>query len=143
MNDETAKGNIPFNYDNFKIDGQNINYFSDTENVKISALAINPKSADLRNVTLKPTVSKSDKTLLDLAANQINLKVNEWNFVENKLKLDIQSVLVNHLNGKITASKNPKKKKPTFTGIKFPLTVRNIELKNSNLTFDNTETAKN
>ena len=35
MNDETAKGNIPFNYDNFKMNGKNLNYISDRENVKV------------------------------------------------------------------------------------------------------------
>ena len=137
MNDETAKGNIPFNYDNFKINGKNLNYISDRENVKVSALAINPKSADLRNVSVKPTVSVSDKTLMDLNANRINLKINEWNFLNNKLKLDVQNVLINGLNGKVTAAKNPNKKKANYSGIQLPLKIKNIDLKNSNLTIDN------
>ena len=130
MNDETAKGNIPFNYDNFKMNGKNLNYISDRENVKVSALAINPKSADLRNVSVKPTVSVSDKTLMDLNANRLNLKINEWNFLNNKLKLDVQNVLVNGLNVKVTASKNPNKKKPNYSGIQLPLKIKNIDLKN-------------
>ncbi|UOE40999.1 hypothetical protein MTP09_14010 [Chryseobacterium suipulveris] len=137
MDDESAKGNIPFNYDDFRIKGQNIIFNSNRENVKISAMAINPKSADLRNISVKPTVSVSDKALMDLNAKQINLKIKEWNLLNSKLKLDVQNVLVNGLNGKVTAPKNPNKKKPDYGGIQFPLRIRNIDLRNSNLVFDN------
>lgn len=137
MDDESAKGNIPFNYDDFRIKGQNISFNSGQENVKISAMAINPKSADLRNISVKPTVSVSDKALMDLNAKQINLKIKEWNLLNSKLKLDVQNVLVNGLNGKVTAPKNPNKKKPDYGGIQFPLRIRNIDLRNSNLVFDN------
>lgn len=136
MNDETAKGNVPFNYENFKINGQNVNYNSDRENVRISALAINPKSVDLRNISVNPTVSVSDKTLLDFDANNVNVKINDWQFRNNKLKLDVQNVLVNGLNGTIAAAKNPAQKKPNYSGIEFPLTVKNVQLKNSNLVYD-------
>ena len=42
MNDETAKGNIPFQYENFDIQGKNINYGSASQNVKVASLKINP-----------------------------------------------------------------------------------------------------
>lgn len=136
MNDETAKGNIPFNYDDFNIKGDNINYATATQNVKVAHLAILPKSADFRNISVKPTAGSSDKTSLDLTANQVNIKVNEWEFIKNKLKLDVENILVNQLNGKIKTVKNTSKKKPAFEGIQFPLTVKSVVLKNSNLTVE-------
>lgn len=137
MNDETAKGNIPFNYEDFNIKGKNITYFSPTQNIAVANLVIRPKAADLRTIVVKPTTIQSDKTSLDLTADQFNLRVNNWEFVNNKLKLDVQNVLVNQLNGSIRTAKNAKKKKPTFEGIHFPLIIKNVELKNSNLTVDN------
>ncbi|MDP2452917.1 MULTISPECIES: hypothetical protein [unclassified Kaistella] len=136
MNDETAKGNIPFQYNDFDIKGENINYVSATENVKVASLNIQPKSADLQNISVKPTSVHSDKTSLDLTAQHLQLKINNWEFIKNKLKLDIQNVLVNQLNGTVKTASNPQKKKPTFDGIQFPLTVKNVVLKNSNLEVD-------
>lgn len=136
MNDETAKGNIPFNYEDFNIKGKNITYFSPTQNIAVENLVIRPKAADLRTIVVKPTSIQSDKTSLDLTADQLNLRVNNWEFVNNKLKIDVQNVLVNQLNGSIRTAKNAKKKKPTFEGIHFPLIIKNVELKNSNLTVD-------
>ncbi|KIA90064.1 hypothetical protein [Kaistella jeonii] len=136
MNEETAKGNIPFQYNDFKIDGQNINYISNTEKVNVAALSISPKLADLKNISVKPTVSASDKTLLDLTAQNINLKINDWTFLNNKLKLNIQNILVSELNGKIVGGENPKKRKLAFEGIAFPLIVKNVSLKNSNLVYE-------
>lgn len=136
MNDETAKGNIPFNYEDFNIKGKNITYFSPTQNIAVENLVIRPKAADLRTIVVKPTSIQSDKTSLDLTADQLNLRVNNWEFVNNKLKIDVQNVLVNQLNVSIRTAKNAKKKKPTFEGIHFPLIIKNVELKNSNLTVD-------
>ena len=136
MNDETAKGNIPFHYENFDIHGKNINYGSANQNVKVANLKINPKSADLSNVSVKPTSTQADKTSLDLTAQRLQLKINSWEFLQNKLKLDVETVLVNQLNGKIKTANNPKKRKPTFEGIQFPLKVKNVFVKNSNLEID-------
>lgn len=136
MNDETAKGNIPFQYENFDIQGKNINYSSASQNVKVASLKINPKSADLLNVSIKPTSFHPDKTSLDLMAQRLQLKINNWEFIRSKLKLDVETVLVNQLNGKIKTANNPKKKKPTFEGIQFPLKIKNVIVKNSNLEID-------
>lgn len=133
MDDETAKGNIPFQYHDFKINAQKVNYISASQNIKVAAAAINSKSADLRDISVKPTILKSDKTLMDLSSRQVFLKVNEWKFINNKLKLDVDNVLISSLNGKIHPPANPKNKKPAFDGIAFPLIVRNLQLKNSNL----------
>ena len=136
MNDETAKGNIPFQYENFDIQGKNINYGSASQHVKVASLKINPKSVDLLNVSVKPTSIHPDKTSLDVTAQRLQLKINKWEFLKNKLNLDIETVLVNQLNGKIKSVHNPKKKKPTFEGIQFPLKIKNVVVKNSNIEID-------
>jgi len=136
MDEETAKGNIPFSYEKFLIKGKDINYITKTQDVKVASLAVNPKSADLRSVLIKPTVSVSSKTLADLAANRVTLQLNEWNLKDNKLKLDAQSLYVNGLSGKIAAATaKPSGKKMNFDKINFPLIVRNIVVDNSRISY--------
>ncbi|MGZ5263049.1 MAG: hypothetical protein ACXWCF_04575, partial [Kaistella sp.] len=136
MNGDTSKEPLPFRYTDFKVSGKNIDFSSEDQKVNIAAIALNPKSADIRNISVKPAVSKSDKTLLDLTAQHVNVKVNELKFENNKLKLDVQSILLNALNGKIVAAANANKKKAEFKGIQFPLKVKSIAIKNSNLVFE-------
>lgn len=137
MNEQTAKGNIPFQYDDFSIAGQKVHYNSPAQNVHVASLLINQKVVDLRNISIKPTSSRPDKIQMDLAVQRVYSKINQWDFVENKLKLNIDNVLVNQLNGKITAGNLPKKSvKPSFAGIEFPLIIKNVSLKNSNLEYD-------
>ncbi|MBU4538760.1 MAG: hypothetical protein L6264_02790 [Weeksellaceae bacterium] len=136
MNGETVKNSLPFEYGNFKVSGQHINYITNTENTNISALSAGPQNLNLQSFSVKPTGINPDKTLIDLTGKNIDFKIKEWKFVGNKLKIDIQNVLANTVSGKIVASKNSGKKKPAYKGISFPLTVRNLQVKNSNLVFD-------
>lgn len=136
MDEETAKGSIPFSFENYKIDGRQIQYASPSQKILVGAFAMNPHSADIRNVSARPTVSGSDKTLLDLTASQLSLKINEWKFIDKKLKLDIENVLVSNLNGRIQAGSGKAKKKSGFEGIHYPLLVKNVVVRNSNLIYD-------
>lgn len=137
MNEETAKSKFPFQYNDFSIKGEKINFVSNTQNINLETLNFNPKNADIQNISVKPTISKSDKPLMNIDAKQVNIKINELAFVENKLKLNIGNVLVDQLNGTITGSKPTKtKEKRNFNGIAFPLIVKNFNLKNSNLILD-------
>lgn len=136
MSAETAKGNIPFQYNDFKIKGNKIHYFSDTQNVNVASLNIDPKSANLSAISVKPIAVSLVKSSMDFTLDQLQLKIKEWKFIENKLSLNIDNVFVNSLKGKITSAKNPQKKKPTFEGIQFPLTIKNVVLKNSDLVID-------
>ncbi len=127
MDEETAKGNIPFSYEKFQIDGQNVRYATETQNISFASLNMNPELINIRNISVKPSVTSSAKTLANLTANQIQLKINEWKFVEKKLKLDAESAIVSGLNGTVSvAEKNNNKKKPDYSGIQFPLKVKNI-----------------
>ena len=69
-------------------------------------------------------------------AQVLQLKINNWEFINNKLNLDVETVLLSQLNGRIKTANNPKKKKPTFEGIQFPLKIKNVIVKNSNLEID-------
>lgn len=133
---ETIKGKVPFHYSDFRVIGQNIGVFSSNENVHIGSLSLHPKLIDLRKITLEPAGSSSNKSSMNLTAKQINIKINEFKFINRDLKLNVENVLIDELNGKILAAENPKKKKPDFSGIAFPLNIKTLNLKNSNLIYD-------
>ena len=128
MDEETAKGNIPFSYENFKIAGKQIHYSSANQNIAVANLLFNKNLVDLRNVNVNPTVSQSAKTIADFTANHIQLKLNEWNFINNKIKIDAESALINGLNGAVYAPASKAKKKPDYSGFDFPLKVKNIQV---------------
>lgn len=137
MDRETSKSPLPFEYSDFSVAGRQINFVSETQNINVAALAFNQKSADLRNLSLKPTNSTQSKTAMDLGVERIQLKINELKFVDQKLKMDVGNVLVNSVQGKILTAKNPNRKKNNYSGIQFPFKIGNVALRNSNITVDN------
>ncbi|ACU08937.1 hypothetical protein FIC_02507 [Flavobacteriaceae bacterium 3519-10] len=137
MDSETSKSPLPFEYANFSVAGKQINFVTETQNINIAALAFNPKAVDIRLLRMKPAGQQTTKTIMDLDVDRVRLNINEFRFVENKLKLDVQNILISSMQGKIQAAKNSQKKKGDYSGIEFPLTVKNVELKNSNVAYDN------
>lgn len=136
MNEETAKGNIPFQYDKFLLKGKQLQYNSDHQEIKVTNVAVNPHTADLLNLQIKPTAGKVSKTLVDGFIKRINLKINQWAFKNNQLQLDAESVTIQNFNGSINAPEKPStKKKNAWNGIQFPLLVRNFRVEHSNLKF--------
>ena len=136
MNDETARGNIPFKYEKFNIAGQALSYYTDLQIIKVANINVLPKVADLKNISVKPLSVRNDKTNVDLTANRLNVKINDWDFINNKLKLDVDQVLVNQLNGSIKTVENTSKSKSKMEGIQFPLKIKSVVLINSNLQVD-------
>ncbi len=132
MDEETAKGNIPFSYEKFLISGKDVQYISETQNVALQAFAVNQNSLNLQKIVLKPTVSTSSKTLADVSADKIAMKINEWKFINNKLKLNAENAFIKGLSGNIITPENPQKKSNNFDKIVFPLTVKNIQVLSPN-----------
>jgi hypothetical protein len=136
MNEQSSKGNIPFHYHDFKIEGKGMRCFSDTQNVNVGQFLISPKFADFQNISVNPTLVLPQKSSFDLTVNQLQLKINEWKLIDNKLSVNIQYVLVDALKGKITSAKNIQKKQATFAGLHFPLLIKKVLFRNSNIQID-------
>lgn len=136
INEETAKGNIPFKYEKFYIKGSKLNYISETQDVKVENIVIDPKSAQLKNVLLKPTSTNPYKTLIDANTKLITLKLNDWSLEKNKLRLDAQSLYILGFNGTIALPKEKTKSKPmNFGEIHFPIKLNNFVLEQANINF--------
>ncbi|MCD1115574.1 AsmA family protein [Chryseobacterium turcicum] len=130
---ESSQEVIPVLYKDFKIAGKGI-YYNDQQDVSIENFSLNPKGGQIRNIVAKPT--NSPKMAMDFKTNLIQFAINDFKFVDKKLNLDVKDVLIDGLNGKITEGKVIAKKKTTVEGIQFPIVVRKISLKNSNITYE-------
>lgn len=133
MDEETAKGNIPFSYEKFLINGKDVMYSTDTQSINVQALRMDKSLVNIRNASLKPNVAKSAKAMADLTVSQVQFKLNEWKLEDNKLQLDAESALINGISGSIFLPGKNNGKKADYKGIKFPLKVKNIQLAAPNL----------
>lgn len=132
---ETSVEMIPLRYKDFSFSGKEIEY-SNHQDIKAESIVLNPQKGDIRNISIVPNDSKSGKTTMDLKASQIVFNINKWEVADKKLNLDIKDVLVNQVDGTIHAGTVKSDKKSDFSGIQFPVLVRNVTLKNSNITYD-------
>lgn len=135
FNKESSAEMIPLRYKDFRFTGRDIQ-FSNHQDMNIGSIVLSPKKGDVRNVSIKPNQVGSGKTTMDLKANRIAFNINKWEIVDKKLHLDVKDVLVNQVDGTITAGTVKSTEKSDFNGIQFPILVRNVTLKNSNLTYD-------
>lgn len=132
FNKETSEQVIPINYKDFNFSGKDIHY-TDKQNVTIESVALNSKSGEIRNIVALPTNSR---TSMDFKANYIAFNINKWEFIDKKLNLDVKDILVNNVNGTIKAREEKSGKKMNIKGIQFPVIIRKVTLKNSNITYD-------
>lgn len=132
---ETSEEMIPLRYKDFNFSGRDIQFFNH-QNINVESIALSPKKGDIRNISIIPNHSGANKTTMNLKANQIAFNINKWKIIDKKLNLDVQDVLVNQVNGTIVAGTAKSDKKSNFDGIQFPVLIRNVNLKNSNITYD-------
>lgn len=126
---------IPLRYKDFNFSGKDIQ-FSNHQDMNIGSVTLSPKKGDIRNLSVTPNQLVSGKTTMNLKTNQIAFNINKWEIVDKKLNLDVQDVLVDQVNGTITAGTAKSDKKSDFNGIQFPVLIRNVNLKNSNIIYD-------
>lgn len=132
---EISEEKIPLRYGDFSFSAKDFQFYNH-QDIKAESITLNPKKGDIRNISVVPNTSLSEKTTMNLKAHQISFNINKWEILEKKLHLDIQKILVNQVNGHITEGNSKSGKKSNFDGIQFPVFIRNVDLKNSNITYD-------
>lgn len=137
MNEQTAKGNMPpFTYDNFVIRGRNAEYNAPAQTVRVASLALNEKSGDLRQILLRPNSSDATKASIKMNVARARFVLDNWRMHNSKIKVNAKSLLIEGVNGNILAAKNPVKKKADYSDFELPLTVKNIQVKNSSISYE-------
>ena len=135
FDDKSAKEKIPFRYDVLVATGNDVVVDTDTQAFRISSLKLTPKEGEIVNLTAKTTQEVQDKASLNFTANSFLYKINEWSFVESKLKLDVKEIIVKGLNGSAKAPIKTIKKVAQESGMYNPVKIGKIQLLNSNFSY--------
>ncbi|KFF28419.1 hypothetical protein [Chryseobacterium vrystaatense] len=130
----TAEEVIPVGYKDFQFSARDIHY-SNHQDFMAESIAVNPKSGEIRNVTVSPGAPESGKGSMDLKTGHIAFNINKLEFFKKKLNLDLKDVLVENVSGTIKAGVNKPKKNPG-PGLINSVIVRKMSLKNSNIIYD-------
>jgi len=134
LDKETREQVIPVGYKDFQFSGKEILY-SNHQNFMIGTLALNTKSGEFRNISITPNTSDPGRKSMNLTANAVAFNINKWEFIDRRLNLDIQDVLVDNVKGIIKTEEIKTKRTPKENKINSIL-IRKVSLKNSNLTYD-------
>ncbi|GEN75470.1 hypothetical protein [Chryseobacterium hagamense] len=134
---ETREELIPVGYKDFQFSAQDILY-SNHQDFKVKSFTLTPKKGVLKTISVVPNGSGGSKTSMDLTANYIGFAMNRWDVADKKMNLDIREVLVDQVKGSIKAGEanNRTDKKENIRGIQFPVNIRKVILRNSDITYD-------
>ncbi len=129
---DTSEETIPIRYKDFNITGKDIAYFN-AEHIICESFGLNPKRGEFRNIAIT-----SPETATDLKLHQLAVTINKWETIDKKLNLEINEILVDRVNGVFKAQEKEKTapKKGEIKGIQFPLTIKKVTVKNSNVVYD-------
>lgn len=132
---ETAKEKIPFSFGDFLVSGKNIGFQAEGQQFKLANLQITPKNGVLQKLSAHP-ISAKNTTATNYSLDYLNVKMNKWGFINQKLSLDVDQIFVSGLNGTMKTLPKPKQKQNTNSGILFPIKISTITLKNSSFVLD-------
>ncbi|KQS90135.1 hypothetical protein [Chryseobacterium sp. Leaf394] len=131
FNKETSSQVIPVHCSGFKFSGEDV-LLAANDHIHFKNVNINPKNGSFSEIAVTNPGNKTDLKLKQIAFN-----INDWKIEDKKLNLDVKNVLVDGVAGVyIPSGEKAVKKKQNFAGIQFPVTIRSIQLKNSDFTLD-------
>ena len=136
MTKKSSKSKIPIEYKDFKLSGNSVVLNSKDQNIAMQSAMILPYSMKLNNINLKPTGNYKSATAMDGFIKNIDVKIKSWNFNNDRLKLDVENILINGLNGKLNLAKNKNKKNNAKSEDPGDILIRKISLKNSAFRMD-------
>ncbi len=141
---------LSFKVKDYYITTRNLAYKTEFYNMSLGLLKLNKNKVQINNFAMKPLVSRAqfikmipvERDLYDLKAGQISAE-GEWDlFSHNKMvnasQVDIESADANIFRSKIPKD-DPKIKalySKMLRSIKIPMTVHNLDLKNSVLVYE-------
>ncbi len=134
---ETREELIPVGYKDFQFSAQDILY-SNHQDFTVKSFTLTPKKGELKTISVVPNGLSNGKTAMDLTADYIGFAMNKWDLANKKMNLDIKEVLVDRVKGGIKAGEanNKTDKQGDIQGIKFPVNIRKVTLRNSDITYD-------
>lgn len=151
LNATTVKNKVPFKIGTYHLSAKNFHYkIGKYYYAGIGGVEVTEKQMKLSNVVIKPLVSRAqfvreqpqEKDLYDLNVKLLTAD-GKWDFLGNEVKVFVNKLGINQLDALIFRSKIPNDDlsvKPLYgsmlSGIKFPLVVKNLEIKDSRLIYE-------
>ncbi|KAA0127526.1 hypothetical protein FY557_12980 [Chryseobacterium sp. SN22] len=134
---ETREELIPVGYKDFQFSARDILY-SNHQDFNVESFTLTPKKGELKTISVVPNGSADGKTSMDLTVDYIGFAINQWDVADKKMNLDIKEVLVDRVKGGIKAGGANSKtdKQGNIKGIQFPINIRKVTLRNSDITYD-------
>ncbi|MDR2237452.1 MAG: hypothetical protein LBE92_15125 [Chryseobacterium sp.] len=141
---------LDFKVKDYFLTTRNFAYRTEFYNLSIGLLKLNKNKIQVNNFAMKPLVSRAqfikmipvERDLYDLTASQITADGN-WDLFSPQKSVNASNVTIQSADANIFRSKIPKddpKIKPLYSkllrSIKIPVTVNNLDLKNSVLVYE-------
>ncbi|UKB83827.1 hypothetical protein LF887_22985 [Chryseobacterium sp. MEBOG06] len=141
---------ISFKIKDYFLTTRNFAYKTQFYNMSVGLLKLNKNKVQINNFTMKPTVSRAEfikmipveRDLYDLKAGEITAEGN-WDLFSHHKFINASNVTIQSADANIFRSKIPKddpKIKPLYSkmlrSVKVPMTVHNLDLKNSVLVYE-------
>ncbi|MDQ1856923.1 hypothetical protein [Chryseobacterium sp. WLY505] len=141
---------LSFKVKDYYITTRNFAYKTEFYNMSLGLLKLNKNKVQINNFAMKPLVSRAqfikmipvERDLYDLKAGQISAE-GEWDLFSHNKMVNASQVDIESANANIFRSKIPKddpKIKALYSkmlrSIKIPMTVHNLDLKNSVLVYE-------
>ena len=149
----TPKSNhqgLDFKVKDYFLTTRNFAYTTEFYNLSVGLLKLNKNKVQINNFAMKPLVSRAqfirmipvERDLYDLKALQITADGN-WDLFSSRKSINASNVTIQSADANIFRSKIPKddpKVKPLYSkllrSVKIPLSVSNLDLKNSVLVYE-------
>lgn len=141
---------LSFKVKDYYITTRNLAYKTQFYHMSLGLLKLNKNRAQINNFTMKPLVSRAqfikmipvERDLYDIKAGQITAE-GEWDLFSHNKLINASQVGIESADANIFRSKIPKddpKIKALYSkmlrSIKIPMTIRNLDLKNSVLVYE-------
>lgn len=152
MNSETANNKLPFSWEDYKITGKRFFYDAGKYyHLTMASFHTNPSEIDIEYFKMVPKVTRSEfvrmipmeNDLFNLSANRVQLSGLQWKFEKDQPDVLVNYAKFTQVDANIFRSKIPKdnpKEKPLYSkllrSIKFPLLVKNLDLIQSKLVYE-------
>lgn len=159
MDEETAKGKIPFVYKNYHVrSGEFVFNVNEFYKLAFSQLVADKNSWDISQFSMIPLLSReefsrrisTEKDWFNIHVAQVKVSGIDFKFSNNQPNVNIQNINLNAANAIIYRSKFPKddlSRKKMYSellrGIKFPLLVHHLNVTNSYLQYEEDNTNDN
>ncbi len=129
VDEKTTQASIPFSYNKFEINGQNLSLFTKNQKIQLKQLQITPELIETNSINFSALNTSSKSASIQGKVDKLQLLINKWSYTHGELQLDASRLSAHGARLKINTSssnKQPNKKRKGIQGFHFPLTLNQL-----------------